>query len=247
MFEAVLIDLDNTLILYDEKKFFKKYFHLLTLHFADLMPPDSVVPKVLQATQSMIKQKQNDDTNLNYFLAEFSDGDREKAKMLWQRFLSFYNNEFSELKEIMQPVEGITPVINHLQSLPIKRVVATNPVFPLIAQEKRLHWATVPLDAFDLITHIGNTTRCKPSPQYYLQISYEIGVAPEKCLMIGNDPVNDLAAAEVGMKTYLATDSFANEDALSVSHSFDENAVQKITPDFQGPFKDVVQLFGSAQ
>lgn len=247
MFEAVLIDLDNTLILYDEKKFFKKYFHLLTLHFSDLMPSDSVVPKVLQATQAMIKEKQDDDINLNYFLSEFSDGDPERAKMLWQRFITFYTNEFNELKDIMQPVEGITSVVNYLSNLPIKRVVATNPVFPLIAQKKRLSWATVAPDAFDLITHIGNTTRCKPSPQYYLQICDDIGVAPENCLMIGNDPVNDLAAAAVGIKTYLATDSWENEDALAVSYSFGDEAVQTISPDFQGPFRDVVKLFDSAQ
>lgn len=55
---------------------------------------------------------------------------------------------------------------------------------------------------------------CKPNPNYYLEISRMIGVAPEDCLMIGDDPENDGPAAEVGMDTFLLQDGQTLAEAM---------------------------------
>ena len=86
-------------------------------------------------------------------------------------------------------------------------VLASNPIFPLDVQMKRLAWAKLDHLPFELATHIENMSFCKPRIEYYLEISKKIGAPPETCMMVGNDPVNDLIAAHAGMKTYLADDS----------------------------------------
>ena len=46
-----------------------------------------------------------------------------------------------------------------------------------------------------------------PQAAYYREIAEFIGVSPSACLMVGDDAVNDLAAAQVGMKTWWLGDA----------------------------------------
>ncbi len=42
-------------------------------------------------------------------------------------------------------------------------------------------------------------TRSKPFPEFFLETAERIGIAPESCLMVGDKPVMDGAAAHAGM------------------------------------------------
>jgi hypothetical protein len=59
--------------------------------------------------------------------------------------------------------------------------------------------------------------------------------------MVGNDPVNDLVVAKIGMKTFLVTDgSEFDGSELELSKSIrDDTAAELIVPDFQGLLSDV--------
>ena len=43
------------------------------------------------------------------------------------------------------------------------------------------------------------------------------GLAPEVCLMVGNDSTEDLAAAKLGMKVFLLTDCLINKKQTDIS------------------------------
>ena len=86
-------------------------------------------------------------------------------------------------------------------------MVASNPIFPQIAQIKRLQWAGIDSRRFTLFTHIENMNFVKPRRLYYGRICSLINVPADRCIMIGNDPVNDMVAGEIGMRTFLTTEA----------------------------------------
>jgi FMN phosphatase YigB (HAD superfamily) len=59
-----------------------------------------------------------------------------------------------------------------------------------------------------------------------MSIAEVLGVLPEECLMVGNDVLDDMSAAGVGMKVFLLTDHHINEKDADISvyprGSFDE-------------------------
>ena len=120
-------------------------------------------------------------------------------------------------------------------------MLATNPIFPLNVQMKRLAWAGLGHVPFVLVTHIEIMSFCKPRIEYYLEICKKIGESPEACLMVGNDPVNDMVAAHTGMKTYLTDDSkgagMVSVDAGEVLRRFQIGDIPE--PNFKGPFSEV--------
>jgi FMN phosphatase YigB (HAD superfamily) len=83
----------------------------------------------------------------------------------------------------------------------------------------------------------------KPRLEFYYQICEKIAVQPEKCLMVGNDPFNDMIAAKAGMKTFLSTDS--NQISIEMSRELAKNAsLEMPRPDYKGRLKDLITVFG---
>jgi FMN phosphatase YigB (HAD superfamily) len=86
--------------------------------------------------------------------------------------------------------------------LGMRVAVATNPIFPLEAVRHRLDWAGLG----DLPVHVITTYEVmhatKPLPAYFRETAEMLGVEPRACLMVGDDPLLDLPAADVGMRTY---------------------------------------------
>ena len=99
--------------------------------------------------------------------------------------------------------------------------LATNPIFPAIATNERIRWAGLSTDDFELITTYENIGFCKPNPEYYSEVAERIGVAPEECIMVGNDVDDDMPASKLGMKVFLLTDCLINksgEDLAKYPH-----------------------------
>ena len=82
---------------------------------------------------------------------------------------------------------------------------------------------------------------CKPRIEYYLEISQKIGEPPETCMMVGNDPANDLTAAHTGMKTYLTDDSKGagrvRVDTRGILQTLQLTDIPD--PDFKGPLSKI--------
>ena len=59
----------------------------------------------------------------------------------------------------------------------------------------------MPPTPFELVTHMGNTTRCKPDATYYLEQLQVMGLEPHEVLMVGNDPKRDFPSPACGIQT----------------------------------------------
>jgi len=240
MLKAVLFDLDNTLILYDEMKFLKIYFPLVAGKFADILPPDEFAERLMKATLVLHK---NDGRLLNReaFLNSFCEGLQQSRDEIWKRFEDFYQNDFDHFKDMVVIPDHARDVFLNIGRKNLKIVIATNPIWPLNAQMKRLSWAGLGDIDFALITNIDNMTFCKPQIGYYQEICRKIGERAEDCLMVGDDPANDMVVARIGMRTYLTVDSLNHvESPLALSKQVIGNNTEGIPPaDFKGPLARV--------
>jgi FMN phosphatase YigB (HAD superfamily) len=240
MLKAVLFDLDNTLIFYDEIKFADLFFPTMAARFADVLPSDEFAAQLMAAT---LESHKNDGsmTNRELFLREFTRGTRLTGDDVWKRFLKYYDEDFDSMKGIVTTPGSTRQVFRSIRERNLKLVIATNPILPLNAQRKRLSWAGVDGIELDLVTHIDNMSYCKPQLGYYRQICELIDEKAEDCLMVGDDPANDMVAAKIGMKTYRTVDSLNHTNKpLEWSKQVIGNNTDGIPPaDFEGPLECV--------
>ncbi len=80
--------------------------------------------------------------------------------------------------------------------------------------------------------------------EYYHQTCELIGEAPAECLMVGNDPVNDMSAALAGLKTYRTTDAEVIDYAsLTLTEEQRKKSPREIpAPDYTGSFAGVADV-----
>jgi FMN phosphatase YigB (HAD superfamily) len=137
--------------------------------------------------------------------------------------------------------KGAREVFFQLQIKNLKLVIASNPMWPLDVQMKRLSWAGLGDLHFDLVTHIENMSYCKPRIEYYEEICTKVDERPESCLMVGNDPINDMIVATIGMKTFLIVDRLHfDESSLEMSRKIRIDPKTEIpVPDFKGSLSGV--------
>ncbi|HDL19008.1 MAG TPA: HAD family hydrolase [Bacteroidetes bacterium] len=243
MIKAVLFDLDNTLILFDETAFYQQYLANITRAFQGLMPMHIFQKRLMSASQALL-QNSGKMLNSEFYMSVFAEGFAQKSEAMWQKFIDFYQQDFNRLQSLMIPVPGVHELFNYLRQTELKIVVASNPLFPLTAQLKRLSWAGLADYPFDLITHLENTTFCKPQTGYYREICRQIRVDPHDCLMAGNDDVNDMIAGKTGMKTYLTTDSrLIGEASLAVSKNLRDSEVEEtVKIEYRGSLSGVKKV-----
>ncbi len=205
-----------------------------------MMPPETLITKLLLSTQ-MLMNNNGQRSNVEYFVTSFAQGYEGYREEIWKRFIRFYETEFDEFRPLFSVIPGVHEVFMRLKAKGVKLVIASNPIWPQIVQMKRLSWAGLKDWDFELVTSIENMSYCKPNIEYYLEICQKIGEKPEGCLMVGNDPVNDLVVAKIGMKTFLVTGgSEFDGSELVLSKSIRDNSTSEvIEPNFRGLLSDV--------
>ncbi len=210
MIKSVLFDLDGTLLPFHMDEFMRAYFTQLGKKVAHVMEPKQFMKQLLASTGVMIANVDGKQTNQQVFSAHFLSTVDLAEEILLPIMNDFYENEFSLLQEVTRRDAAARMAVNTALSSGLDVVVATNPIFPLIATQQRLEWAGLGDIAFKLVTTYENSHFCKPNTQYYEEIVEKLGCQPHECLMVGNDVEEDLAAAKIGMKTYLVTDCLIN-------------------------------------
>jgi len=239
MLKAVLFDLDNTLIHYSERDFFEGYVTRLAPVFADIIPPEKLLPLLISSTMGLLN---NDGSvsNAQRFMDMFGAGFESRRIEIWDRFLKFYDDEYDQFRSLISVPEGVRDIILRLKEDGLKLVIASNPIWPLKVQIRRLSWAGIGDLDFDLITHIENMSFCKPRVEYYRQVCSMISEDPGSCLMVGNDPVNDMVVAMIGMRTYMVTDGHLD---LELSRHIHHHAPDHIPePDFRGSLSELSRV-----
>ncbi len=243
MLESVFLDLDNTLVLYDEIEYYHAYFEKIHRPFADIWELDEFKDRLVSGTLALGRSR-GAENNRDQFLAVFARGNLDKREDLWQRFMNFYRDGYSAMEVNVSVPEGLHDGLQRLRQTGLKLVIASNPIFPVIAQQIRMRWAGLQPEGFDLFTSIENMHYVKPRRAYYLQTCELIGAAPENCLMVGNDPANDMSAALAGLKTYRTTDAEGVDYAsLTLTDEQRKKNPRKIpSPDYEGPFAGVADV-----
>lgn len=205
MIQAVLFDLDDTLLGNKVETFVPQYFHLLGRYAAALMPGERFIDELLACTDLTIKSQDPHLTNHQVFWQAFThrtglDGAETEAF-----FSAFYEDQFEQLRPYTQTRPCARALLQGCFDAGLQVVIATNPLFPRRAIEHRLAWAGVPVTEFDyaLVTSLENMHATKPNPAYYREILSLIDCPPQAALMVGDSWKNDiLPARQVGLFTY---------------------------------------------
>ena len=215
--KAVLFDLDGTLLPMDQDVFVKSYFSLLA---AKLAPhgyePKKLIDAIWAGTAAMVKNT-GEQTNEEAFWAKFTELYGEKSLADLPLFDEFYRNEFSAVQKVCGHTPHAAEVIALVKEKGLRPVLATNPIFPAVATESRMSWAGLSPSDFELYTTYENSRRCKPNPDYYRDILAHLDLAPEECVMVGNDVTEDMVAATLGMEVFLLTDCIINSQQKDIS------------------------------
>jgi FMN phosphatase YigB (HAD superfamily) len=205
MLQAVLFDLDDTLLGNNIDAFIPHYFALLSKYAERYMPRDRFLQELMIATQAMATNVNTAVLNRDAFWNSFHQRTGLDADEMEAYFDIFYQQQFPQLAAVVQPQPVARPTIQTSFDRGLKVVIATNPMFPRRAVEERLAWAGVPVTdfAYDLVTTYDNMHATKPHLAYYQEVLDAIGVSPEASLMVGDDWENDIApAAALGCQTY---------------------------------------------
>ncbi len=213
----VLFDLDGTLLPMDQDAFTKLYFKNLAKRLAPHgYDAEKLISAIWAGTASMIKNDgsaSNEDAFWKTFVSLFPEKGRSDEPI----FEDFYKNEFSNAKAACGYTENAKKVVSFLKEKGVNLILASNPIFPMIAQKNRMTWAGVNPDDFAYITSYENSRFCKPNPAYYKEILEKNGLSADECLMIGNDAIEDTAAEKAGMKVFLLNDCLLNKDGRDIS------------------------------
>ena len=198
---AILFDLDGTLLDIDIGEFMSRYLSALARYTATAFPEDGVMDAVYRGTDRMMRPHPGE-TNRDVFYAEVRALTGIDLNERWDVFERFYQEHFDTLQDSAGPSPGAHEAVDTARDLGLKIALATNPLFPASAVERRMAWAGFFPEDFDLVTTWETLRACKPHAAYYHQTADILGVEPSECVMVGDDIGLDLAAADVGMQTF---------------------------------------------
>ncbi len=212
--DAILFDLDGTLLPMDNDTFTRGYLHLL----AEAMKPlgyeeRPMLSAMWQGVAAMVKND-GSEPNIEAFCRRFGSLLERDAKADIPHFDAFYRDGFRAARAFTSPTPLARRAVALARECAEQVVLATNPLFPRVAIEARLGWASLSPSDFDHITDYENSRACKPNPAYYTEILQRIGADPARTLMIGNNADEDARAAlAAGTAVYLVTDCLIGDPA----------------------------------
>ena len=223
---TVLFDLDGTLLPMDMNVFIKAYFGGLARRLAPHgYEPQRLVDAIWQGTAAMVKNN-GEVPNEERFWQGFEAAYGKLARQDEELFAAFYREDFDKVRTSCGYTPAAREVIDTVKACGLRTALATNPIFPAMATERRIAWAGLSTSDFELYTTYENSRFCKPNPNYYRDVMQTLGVSPEECLMVGNDVGEDMIAETLGCRVFLLTDCIINPKNADISvyphGSFDE-------------------------
>jgi len=201
--DAILFDLDGTLLQVEMQEFIPRYLQLLSSWFVPEIEPGRFQTTVRAAIFDLLQPRDGALTNEELFLQALE----RQLGIAPERFRQVYGRWLEAEVETLQPLVTSHPLAELLLEEAFAHgarvVIATNPVFPRRLIEARLRWAGLDRYPYSLVTCYENSRHCKPNPEYFQEVLEKLDLLPEQCLMIGNDNHHDLAAFRAGISTYL--------------------------------------------
>jgi FMN phosphatase YigB (HAD superfamily) len=203
--QAVLFDLDGTLVDVEMNFFVSYYLRRLTEQMKEHAKPKNAIRVFHQSVAAMFANTDAGKT-LEDILLERLQSELEISP---ERYAACLDHFCLNDLETMRPLISGHPLAPRLIEASRDRgwqvVLATNPIFPRAVIDARLSWGGLDGDRFHHVMAYETAHFCKPSPRFFEEILNLLQFPAENCLMIGNDPWHDLSASQVGMQTCLLT------------------------------------------
>ncbi len=236
---TILFDMDSTLNTIDEEAFSQKYFELLHDNYFPEFGMQYFRETLTEITMYVMSSKKSKELTVRTFMKEMSKNFKKSPKKIYDKFKSYYANEYSQLQEYVKPAKFARKAVQLSFEKGYNVIIATTPIFTEHAILQRLNWSGVADFNYQLITHAENMYFSKPREEYYLEIRKKINRKSEECIMVGNEFLADIVApTKLGMKTfYCATNS---EDDFFYSPEL--KRFSKIKPTYFGNLEYYIQL-----
>jgi FMN phosphatase YigB (HAD superfamily) len=158
--KAVLFDLDGTLLPMDMERFIKAYFGGLAAHMAPHgYDPKKLVEAIWAGTAAMVKnngEKTNEERFWDTFAAALGEHVRGDEPLLD----AFYQEKFDDARPSCGYDARAALVIEAVKEKGLRTCLATNPIFPPIATQKRIAWAGLTPEMFEFYTTYENSCFC---------------------------------------------------------------------------------------
>jgi FMN phosphatase YigB (HAD superfamily) len=202
---ALLLDLDDTLIDNAMDTFIPAYFSALEAFVGSVVDPKVFIQELLNATRAMDRNDGSGPTNEEVFAAAFYPALGVARDELEPTLGRFYAEAFPLLEPLTRPRPAAPKIVEWAKERGLQVVIATNPLFPRTAIEQRMAWGGVGVDRFEyeLVTSYENCHATKSSPAYFREITDFLGRRPEECLMVGDNWGWDVVCAgEAGISAY---------------------------------------------
>jgi HAD superfamily hydrolase (TIGR01549 family) len=199
-YQAILFDLDGTLLRNDMKKFMKHYFEMLVPKFRNHLSPDAFMQAMNAGIEAMVVNE-GPQTNEEIFKQAFFTPIQVKPEEIMPLFDDFYQTDFRKLQQVGEFKPEVPEMMKVLFDSGCRVVIATNPLFPESAIMQRLAWAGLSDYEFEWVTTYENSCATKASEKYYQDILDILKLTSEDCLMVG-DQAWDLIAANIGLDTF---------------------------------------------
>jgi len=226
--KAILFDLDGTLLDIDLDLFIRDYLTGLSASIAHIIPQKKLIPQLMKVSRIM-ENNDGKETNEIVFKKSFFPLIGYSQEELEPIFMNYYEQEFSKLKRHAKKKPEAHSLMAYIFDEGYDVVIATTPLLPITAIEQRLAWAEIDDFPYKLITSYEIMKATKPNLLYYKQILEIIGHPVEKCLMVGDED-KDMVAAHLGIHTFLVP---SPETKLNPSTP---------KPNFHGNLKDLKSI-----
>lgn len=228
--EAILFDLDGTLLRVQMAEYIPRYIEGLATQCLEYAKPKKFHRVMLGAIRELLSD--TGDGRLTNEQRVYSTLQKQLAIpefALRDSFQRFAAEHHDSLRHLVQPIPLARKILAECHRLGITLVLATNPVFPKFMIQARLRWGNLADIPFHHLTSFENSRYCKPQSGYFSDIAEHLGLAPERCLMVGNDADQDLSAAAIGMKTYLVDTWLVEREGANwpCDHRGDHGALQR--------------------
>ncbi|MCL6595039.1 MAG: HAD family hydrolase [Firmicutes bacterium] len=202
MIRGLLLDLDNTLIQVDVDAFVERYARAVARR---LMPedPERGMAVVAGASYRLLAERSPKERNRDRLLRALAAELGEEPRALWTRLESVAAEVLPALRPLVRPLPGAREVVAEARRRGLRLALATNPIYPRRVIVERMRWSGLGEEDVDHVACLEASSATKPDPAYFAELAAALGLEEEECLMVGDDPDQDVPEGESALHVHL--------------------------------------------